>query len=102
MSSRRGKDKPTNAAICVFYPAQEGRGTAALPLCKESGLAIFAHERGIPRKRESPTRVDQFGALCTHHLLLPFVHTTCCCYRSGLVKPSDCQGAVKIRPNLTL
>ena len=70
MSSRRGKDKPTNAAICVFYPAQEGQGTAALPLCKESGLAIFACERGIPRKRESLTRVDQFPALCTHHSLL--------------------------------
>ena len=72
MSSTRGKDKPTNAAICVFYPAQDGRGTAALPLCQESGLVIFAHERGIPNKLESPTHVDQFPALCTHHsLLLP-------------------------------
>ena len=35
-------------------------------------LAIFGHERGIPSKRESSTRVDYVPALCTHRpSLLP-------------------------------
>ena len=36
------------------------------------GLAILAHERGIPSKRESSARVDYVPALCTHRpSLLP-------------------------------
>lgn len=36
------------------------------------GLAIVAHERGIPSKRESSARVDYVPALCTHRpSLLP-------------------------------
>ena len=35
-------------------------------------IAIIAHERGIPSKRESSARVDYVPALCTHRpSLLP-------------------------------
>ena len=65
----RGRTSATmKAATCVRAPP-ERVGEPAEP-CQGSGLVIFARERGIPSKRESPARVDQVPALCTHRPLL--------------------------------
>ena len=54
------------AATCVRAPPERVGEPAEPPSCQGSGLVIFARERGIPSKRESPAHVDQVPALCTH------------------------------------
>ena len=67
----RGHTRATmKAATCVRAPPERVGEPAEPPSCQ--GLVIFARERGIPSKRESPARVDQVPALCTHRpSLLP-------------------------------
>ena len=69
----RGRTSATmKAATCVRAPPERVWEPAEPPSCQGSGLVIFARERGIPSKRESPARVDQVPALCTHRpSLLP-------------------------------
>ena len=69
----RGRTRATmKAATCVHAPPERVGEPAEPPSCQGSGLVIFARERGIPSKRESPARVDQVPALCTHRpSLLP-------------------------------
>ena len=69
----RGRTRTTiKASTCVLTPPERVGETAEPPLCQGSGLAILACERGIPSKCESPARVDQVPALCTHRpSLLP-------------------------------
>ena len=69
----RGRTRATmKAATCVRAPPERVGEPAEPPSCQGSGLVIFARERGIPSKRESPARVDQVPALCTHRpSLLP-------------------------------
>ena len=69
----RGRTRATmKASTRVLAPPERVGETAEPPSCQGSGLAILARERGIPSKRESPARVDQVPALCTHRpSLLP-------------------------------
>ena len=67
----RGRTRATmKAATCVHTPPERVGEPAEPPSCQ--GSCNFARERGIPSKRESPARVDQVPALCTHRpSLLP-------------------------------
>ena len=68
-----GRTRATmKASTHVLTPPERVGETAELPSCQGWGLAFLTRERGIPNKRESPARVDQVPALCTHRpSLLP-------------------------------
>ena len=104
----RGRTCTTmKAATCVRAPPERVGEPAEPPLCQGSGLVIFARERGILSKRESPAHVDQVPALCTHRpSLLPIGRfSEALGLRRGLARrgsgPPGRHGAAGRRPNLT-
>ena len=68
----RGRTRATmKAATCVRTPPERVGEPAEPPSCQGSGLVILPVNE-VPSKRESPARVDQVPALCTHRpSLLP-------------------------------